>query len=345
MSKYISKFISICIPSYNRPHTLEVLLHSIDENCSQYIEIVICEDCSPKREQIREVVKTFKEQHMFDIKYIENEYNYGYDVNLRNLIKHADGEYIIFMGDDDVFVKYNLIQFIKFLQYNKHLGYVLKTWQLLYPNGEIEYFNYFKNSCFFEPGINSYVALYRISVFVSGFTFKREYAIPYLNIDEFDGTLLYQMYLLAEITLKYPSAFFSVPLTQQSYQKLDVPHFGSSKTEKNLYTPGEITISNSINFMKGHFKILKYVDEKYLINASDSIRRDYSKYSYRILAIQRKRGVIEFLKYHKRLAREVKINSTIHYYIYLIVLIILGDKLSDKIIILLKKVIGKTPSQ
>jgi len=342
---YKSKFISICIPSYNRPHTLKTLLHSIDLNCSPHVEIVICEDCSPKREQIRTVVANFKKQNFFDIKYIENEYNHGYDANLRNLINNSDGEYIIFMGDDDVFVKNNLIHFINFLLHNKKLGYVLKTWQLLYPNGAIEYFNYFKNTCFFEPGINTYVALYRISVFISGFTFRRELALPYLDLDVFDGTLLYQMYLLAEITLKYPAAFFAVPLTQQSHQKSDVPLFGSSKAENALYTPGEITILNSINFMKGHFKILKYIDGKYSINATERIRRDFSKYSYRILAIQREKGLKEFLKYHRGLAKEVRINNTIYYYIYFFALIILGDNSIDKMITLLKKLIGKTPSQ
>ena len=340
-----NKFISICIPSYNRPQTLKNLLYSIDTNCHAYVEVVICEDCSPKREQIREVVENFKKQSSFEIKYIENDYNYGFDKNLRALINNANGEYIIFMGDDDVFVKDNLIQFIVFLQDNKHLGYVLKTWQMLYPNGNVEYFNYFKNDCFFEPGINSLIALYRISVFISGFTFKKEYATPFLDSDEFDGTLLFQMYLLSEITLKYPSAFFSVPLTQQSYQKADVPHFGSSKSEKTLYTPGEITILNSINFMKGHFKILKFIDEKYSINVTEGIRRDYSKYSYRILAIQRKRGRIDFFKYHKQLSKEIKINNTAFYYIYLFFLLILGDKLCDKMIVLLKKIIGRTPSQ
>jgi glycosyltransferase involved in cell wall biosynthesis len=322
-----------------------MLLGSIDEHCSQEIEIVICEDFSPKRDQIRAVVDAFMKRNIFKVNYIENEYNLGFDRNLRHLIRQAEGEYIIFMGDDDVFVKGNLINFINFLKNNRSLGYVLKTWQLIYPNGRVEYFNYFKDNCFFRPGIDSYAALYRISVFISGFTFKREYAMPYLDIDDFDGTLLYQMYLLAEITLKYPSAFCSVPLTQQSHQKTDVPHFGSSKTEKDLYTPGEITVSNSINFMKGHFRILKYIDDKYSINATESIRRDYSKYSYRVLAIQRKKGLRIFLKYHKRLANEVKINVTIHYYVYLFALILLGDRLSDQIISLLKKVIGQTPSQ
>ena len=53
------KKLSICIPSYNRPDELLRLLTSIDAKDDNNIEIVIREDCSPKREEIRNVVNTY----------------------------------------------------------------------------------------------------------------------------------------------------------------------------------------------------------------------------------------------------------------------------------------------
>ena len=50
-----SPFLSICIPSYNRPNELCNLLASIDCNPTD-VEVVICEDLAPKRADVRAVV-------------------------------------------------------------------------------------------------------------------------------------------------------------------------------------------------------------------------------------------------------------------------------------------------
>ena len=54
------KLFSICIPSYNRPAEIRRLLNSIDTTHVDEVEIVICEDKSPKREEIRKQVLDFK---------------------------------------------------------------------------------------------------------------------------------------------------------------------------------------------------------------------------------------------------------------------------------------------
>ena len=94
------KLFSICIPSYNRPAEIRRLLNSIDTTHVDEVEIVICEDKSPKREEIRKQVLDFKSKTQYEVNYIENEENCGYDKNLRNLIRAAKGHFIIFMGDN-----------------------------------------------------------------------------------------------------------------------------------------------------------------------------------------------------------------------------------------------------
>lgn len=44
----MSRFVSICVPSYNRPDELVRLLQSIDCD-TEDIEIVICEDCADRK--------------------------------------------------------------------------------------------------------------------------------------------------------------------------------------------------------------------------------------------------------------------------------------------------------
>jgi len=337
MKKY---FISICIPSYNRPQEILRLLQSIDATDSDSVEIVICEDKSPKREIIREVVNGFIQKSSYKVKYIENQENLGYDANLRELIKKALGEWIIFMGDDDVFVAGALDKLTNFLKQHPDLGYVLRSYQLVHQNGKIEKFRYFNNNQFFQPGFASYITLFRKSVFISGFTIKRKYILPFL-IDKFDGTLLFQLYLAAEVILKYPSAYFDIPLTQQ-YKKELKPMFGSSQKEKNFYTPGTVTVENSLNFMKGFIKIAEYLDKKYNFRSVNIIKKDISKYSYPVLAIQRSKGLRVFLKYVSEL-NKLGFNNTIYYYIYVSALIILGEKNCDEGIRIIKRLLGRTP--
>ena len=63
-------FLSICIPSYNRPQTLLRLLRTIDTKAKD-VQIVICEDKAPKRLEVRAAVEEFKKETSYDVKYIE----------------------------------------------------------------------------------------------------------------------------------------------------------------------------------------------------------------------------------------------------------------------------------
>lgn len=335
----IMKSVSICIPSYNRPIELKRLLDSIDSKCIDKVEIIVCEDKSNKREEIREVAHAYSNVTKFNFHYHENEVNLGYDRNIKNLVNRATNDFIIFMGDDDVFIPNALDKMIGFLSNNPSVGYVLKSHRFNFNNGTVEHFKYFKDTRFFEPGIDTYVSLFRRSVFISGFTINRHY-IEGLETSHFDGSLLYQLYLLAEVALKYNCAYFDEPLTKAFEE--GIPYFGSSETEKGTYTPGTITVDNSLNFLKGFTKITEYIDTKYSIDATDIVKRDMSKYFYPSLAIQRDKGLKVFVDYVKEL-NNIGFNCTIYYYIYVISLIVLGKSTSDKIIASLKKRIGYTP--
>jgi len=335
--------LSICIPSYNRPTTLLRLINSINENCSSDVEIVICEDNSPRRNEIRNLIFDFKERSLLKIRYYENSENYGFDKNLRELIRLAGGDFVMFMGDDDYFVKENLSQFISFLKNNTDKGYILKTWISLHENGWKEPFNYFESSRCFEPSQETLVTLFRISTFVSGFTFKRAYSLPFLT-DIFDGTLLFQLYILGELTLKYPSAFCEIPIIIQTKLKADVPHFGSSTSEKDLFTPGIISIENSVNFLKGYFKITEYLDFKYNLNTTFLVKKDMTKYSYSYLYLHRDKGIKRFTEFYKQMTDEVGLNNTYHIHIYYYALLLLGKRNCDRLIFLVKKILKKTPA-
>ncbi|EKO3465769.1 glycosyltransferase family 2 protein [Vibrio fluvialis] len=331
--------ISICIPSYNRPQELARLLDSIDSKYNENVEVLICEDKSPKRNEIKLVAESFRDKSNYRVVYHENELNLGYDNNIKNLVKRASNDFIIFMGDDDVFIPDALDKMISFLNENSNIGYVLKSHQHKFKSGNVEKFRYFNGNQFFSKGEDTYVKLFRRSVFISGFTINRRY-VKDIIVDNFDGGLLYQLYLLAEVAMNYDCAYFDEPLTMAFEE--GIPYFGTSDLEKDRYTPGTITVDNSLNFLKGFFDITRFIDNKYNVNSTILVKKDMSKYFYPSLAIQRDKGVKVFVNYVNKL-NGMGFNCSIYYYIYVLALTIFGKRICDRLVSELKNIIGKTP--
>ena len=332
MSKY---FLSICIPSYNRPETLLRLLRTIDTK-SDDVQIVICEDKAPKRLEVRAAVEEFKKETRYAVKYIENEVNKGYDWNIRDFIIHADGEYNMYMGDDDGFIPGALDQMIDFLRQHRELGYVMRSSKT--ADGEL--MKYYPETTFFKPGMQAYVELFRKSVFISGFTYKRELVKDTMT-DKFDGTLLYQLYILGEICINHPSAYFDVPITH-AFPSTGEFFFGSSKKEKGLYEPGKISAKGQLVFIGSYLTISKFLDDKYSIKSTKLIRLDIAKYSYPLLAWVQRAGRIEMVKCALGMIK-LGLGCSIYFYIYVFSLLIFGRNMCDKIIRGIKDMMKRTP--
>ena len=331
--------ISICIPSYNRPKELRRLLDSIDTAKNDEIEIVVCEDKAPLRTEVNAEVNDFKARTSYRVNYVENTQNCGYDKNLRNLINNATGEYILFMGDDDMFIPKRLDGYIEFVRSHRDCGYILRSYQNVSADGKVKEFKYFNSDKFFEASANTYINMFDKSVFISGFTVKREYAKA-VESDLFDGSLLYQMYLLTEICRKYPSGYYNTPITQAL--EGGTPFFGNSESEKDLYDPGSITVRNSVNFMTWYCKVVDYSAKKYQDDTNIRIKHNMSKYSYTFMCEQRNKGAKVFNGYVKEL-KKMGFGSSVYFYIYYVGLLLLGRKNCTAIIAGLKKIIGHRP--
>ena len=332
--------ISICIPAYNRPKTLYRLLESIDTSEKEFFEIVIVEDQSPLRKEISNVVNTFKKKSFITVNYFENKNNVGFDQNLRICANFASGDFIIFMGDDDVFIPKALDKLYIFLNNNSNLAFVLKAHKYIYDDGRIEQYRYFKNDKFFEPSIKSLIKVFRKSVLISGWIVRRNIWKKY-DTNELDGTLLYQMYVLGRIILNFNIAYFDEYLVIAREES--VPFFGNSPSEIDLYDPGEITIKNSINFMSAYLKVLGFIESKEKYKIKDLILFDMSKYSYPNLAIQRHRGMKIFLNYANQL-RKIGFGKSKYFYFYIVALLVFNKKICDTVILKIKKFLKVTPN-
>ncbi len=333
--------VSICVLSYNRPNHINDLLHSIDLSDRHSCEIIILDDFSPKRREIKNVINLYKEKVRYDVKYFEHEANKGYDITLSNLVNLASGEWIVFMGDDDFFVPEALDRYLDFVKANPELGYVMKAHYTINQRGVKEYFRYFKEDKFFEPGPDAYLSLFRRSVFISGFMIRSSYAKKF-NTKNHDGSLLTQLYLLAKTVLISHSAYFSAPFTYQySY---NIHHENEIMYDRvaNKFINRVATVNISLDFLGSYVKLVKYIDNEEGFDYTEKILLDMSKYSYPSLALQRGLGLFKFSQYVYDVYK-LGFGKSLYFKIYYLMLIILGKNLSDRLIYGLRNKLGFTP--
>lgn len=331
-------FISICIPSYNRPSGLKRLLESIDSKQHiNDIQIVICEDNAPKRLEVRGVVDEYKIMSPYHVKYVENPVNFGHGKNWRQCSNQANGEFLIYMGDDDDFIPEALDPFINWVKNHKELGYILRAYRSIDPKEKIEYYKYYSNDRFFEPGIKGYTEFFLKSMLMSGYTIKREYANQFTE-DCLDSTLYFQMYLAAEVCLKYPSAYCNIPIAQ--FIGDGVSYFGTNEVEKTLYTPG-VNNAASLNCFANVSKITKYIDEKYELNSTGIILIQESKYSsFPAMTVYRQYGIKKYLASCKEL-RQIGLDCTPYFNIYYLSILLFGVHFNLFMVRIIKKIIGR----
>lgn len=333
-----NKTISICIPSYNRPYELKRLLESIDCKNDQ-IEIIICEDNAPLREEVRLIISEFQAKSHYEIRYYENVINLGHGGNFKECISKSKGEYVMFMGDDDMFIPNQLQGFINFVEKNPQYGYFLRcSRQIIGPN-KYEYFKYYSEKKVFPPGEYSYVELFLKSVFMSGFTIKRN-KVSHIKSTKIDHTLLFQLYLLGHVVLKNPSIYYDIPFIQGVGD--GISFFGTNEKEKNHYEPGKL-VTNNLKFIEGFLEVSALIDEEFSLTTTNKIRRELSKYSYPLLSFTRKEGLIAFLNHSLDLKKK-GLASSIYFYIFFTALLFLGSKICNALVRIIKNRLGRRPS-
>ena len=94
--------------------------------------------------------------------------------------------------------------------------------------------------------------------------------------------------------------------------------------------------------MSNFNKILDFIENTFSIKIKYYIKKDMSKYIYPTLAIQRDKGIIIFSRYAIDLCK-LGFNSTFYFYFYYILLVILGKKNCDKVVIFIKQKLKQTP--
>lgn len=339
----MTPLISVCIPAYNRPEFLGPLLDSVVHQDFFDYEIVICEDGSPKRAEIRKIAENYIEKYpQIVIRYFENEKNYGYDKNLRELLFKSQGEYCLFMGNDDILSPRALSIIGSGVKRHKDVGVVMRSYASFYGSIDniVQIYRYFDQERFFEAGLDTGVTFFRRCVVIPGLTLHRESALKHAT-ERFDGTLLYQLHLVLRILFEKNGLF--LPEVVTLYRTGGIPDFGNSEAERGKFTPTEQTPESSVHFMEGMLKIARVAELETGVLCYQPIVRDIGNYSYPILSIQSHRPLSVFVKYGLTLAR-MGLSKNIYFWAYFASLLILGEKRMDSLIVWIKKRLGYTPT-
>jgi len=333
--------ISVCIPAYNRPSVLPALLDSILNQDFDDCDIVIAEDASPERQAIALVVADYQQRVGDKLKYHENLQTLGYDGNLRRLIELATGDYVLFMGNDDLLAPGALSAVANAVRERQDVGVVLRSYASFINNTERpeQVFRYFSEDRVFPPGPDTVVTFFRRCVFISGMVFKRSSAARCATT-RFDGTLLYQQHLAGHILATESGAYLNRVL---SYHRLGgIPDFGASAAEKGLFVPKLQTPESSLHFMRGMLAIANSLDGQGGSNVGQRILRDIGNYSYPILSIQAAQSFGTFSLY---LLQIMKLGfwRVPLFYVYAIGLLVLGRRNCDVFIGVIKRKLGRAP--
>jgi abequosyltransferase len=333
--------ISVCIPAYNRSAVLPALLESILTQDFDEFEVVINEDGSPERQLIREVVARYAAQYPDRIRCFENESNLGYDANLRSLIERARGEYCLFMGNDDLMCPGALKIISDTISRHPKVGVFLRSFAAFdgTPDNIVQTFKYFEREIFFPAGAGTISTFYKRSVVIPGVTLHREAALQFAT-NRFDGTLLYQIYLVANILVEWNGVFSPEIVTW--YRNGGIPDFGNSAAEKGKFVPRTRTIESSISFMRGMLDIAQYVEVERHVKIYRPILRDLSNYSYPILSVQADKPVGEFFRYYVSLIR-LGFGRQLLFHGYFFATLLLGTQRMESMIAWIKSKFGHTP--
>lgn len=92
--------ISVIIPTYNRSTMLRQAIESVEKQAYKDVEIIVLDDNST--DNTEQTVRALQQSHR-NIKYIKNDINQGPGANRNKGFCFADGDYIVFMDDDDYY--------------------------------------------------------------------------------------------------------------------------------------------------------------------------------------------------------------------------------------------------
>lgn len=263
--------ITIAIPSYKRPNELRYLLSTIFDSDDHPFEIAIVDDSSDANCEIEEICLSWRskfERKGVVFSFSKNAENIGYDRNIRKLLNVAKGDYVTLVGNDDALADAGIGHLKRYLSKNPHVFAISRTFLRFQDSlDEVVGVSRFARENRIFDVTNSKPNLYlRLGAYFGGITFNREWAIS-KNTEQYDGTLYYQIYLIACAYYESGIGYLSFPIVGARVG--GIPLFGNSAAERGIHVPGSYSAKARANMWKQILRIARDIDVTY---GSDSYR-------------------------------------------------------------------------
>ena len=332
---------SICIPAYNRAKHLPALLDSVFEQDYESFEIVICEDDSPQRQQIRRIASDYSQSNPKTIRYSENAQNLGYDANIRNLVEKAEGDFCFFMGNDDLMCPGALRHVAGILSRYDNLGIILKSYAWFDSSPEVvnQEVRYFSAERRFARGAEAIAVCFRRSGVISGYIIHRDTAYAAAT-DRFDGSLYYQLHLTASVLRERDAV--STPRVLVLCRSSEPPEFGVNRREAETFVPGRYTPRARLAMIRGALSIIRCHEQESGLPLARTVMRDYANYFYPYIRDQLSLSPPEFLGLYLKFAAMGFYKYPLFHFNCLAAYV-LGVKRSDVATGVIRKYLGRSP--
>lgn len=115
---------SVLIPSYNGKDVIANTIQSVLDQDYKNFEIIINDDCSA--DSTVKIIKSFKDKR---IKLFANKKNLGYPGNLNKCLRHAKGDVIYLLGQDDILATHAVRSAYKAFKISSDIGAVTRPYR------------------------------------------------------------------------------------------------------------------------------------------------------------------------------------------------------------------------
>jgi len=271
--------ISVVVPAYNRTIELSELFDSILAQSIYPDCVVICEDCSPEREDIISLCDSY--YHRFadagiEVQLILNDVNLGYDKNLRKCLHSADTEWAIIMGNDDLLLPHCIKTIKEFLSNSDCSSLKFISRAFLRFNTSISepigISSLFDQDCIIDKTMSPKY-IFRSAGFVGGLIVNTEFAKQH-ETERYDGSLYYQIYLSALAYCNNGIGYIATPIIGGRAD--NAPMFGQSADDCDVHIPGSYSAKGRAKMWKGVLDIAIDVGGQYHIDIFEPLQYELS---------------------------------------------------------------------
>ena len=272
--------VSIVIPTCNRPELLKRALKSVTEQTYNDYEVIVIDD--GQKERAHSIVSTFSS---LPITYIQNEVSLGGGGARNKGISTAQGEYVAFLDDDDVWVPDKLeIQVMLLDGAGPEIGFVFSAVENCYSDKSV--------ITEVDATVRDYsvIALTRFKGFLTSSLLVRKKVLD--EVGGFDETLPSHQDpdLIIRITRNYQGIGLTEPLVKMRMSDID-DHIGGNIYRKiegreHVLEKHKALLAQHPDILAKHYFWLGllYRDTKNYVLAKENFKKSlYFSFSFRVV--------------------------------------------------------------